>query len=255
MEDVFTRCLKKTAVQVCTYSNYMQLCIVVLGSNPASVVLGSNPAPPQHTANSVSPEVSSHLGWHSTMCWPLRGCRGTYTQKPTQIYRTKKLCIVVVLQIMHSHIVLLFLHQGNCYIILIDVIFCRLKINHDSHEFILESGTIANSYISYCLFSVYVKFHSAYSQVRLNFIPRITRFCNVPMIRIHSEFRIAYDVPDQEKPESQYRLSAVQNWPGVVGNLNRVGIGRGWERGGQFTSNLGPRWTGSHHAKGGFPSK
>jgi hypothetical protein len=27
-----------------------------------SVVLGSNPAPPQHTANSVSPEVGSHLG-------------------------------------------------------------------------------------------------------------------------------------------------------------------------------------------------
>jgi hypothetical protein len=27
-----------------------------------SVVLGSNPAPPQHTANSASPEVGSHLG-------------------------------------------------------------------------------------------------------------------------------------------------------------------------------------------------
>jgi hypothetical protein len=30
------------------------------------------------------------------------------------------------------------------------------------------------------------------------------------------------------------------------------GMGRGWEGGGQFTSNLGPRWTGSHHAKEGF---
>jgi hypothetical protein len=30
------------------------------------------------------------------------------------------------------------------------------------------------------------------------------------------------------------------------------GMGRGWERGGQFTSNLGPRWTGSYHAKEGF---
>jgi hypothetical protein len=29
--------------------------------------------------------------------------------------------------------------------ILIDVFFYRLKINHDSHEFILESGTVANS--------------------------------------------------------------------------------------------------------------
>ncbi len=24
-------------------------------------------------------------------------------------------------------------------------IFCRLKINHDTHEFILESGTVANT--------------------------------------------------------------------------------------------------------------
>ncbi len=34
------------------------------GSAPdcKSVVLSSNPAPPQHTANSVSPEVGSHLG-------------------------------------------------------------------------------------------------------------------------------------------------------------------------------------------------
>ncbi len=42
-----------------------------------AVVLGSNPAPPQHTANSVSPEVGSHLGWPRTVCWPLRGGRGT----------------------------------------------------------------------------------------------------------------------------------------------------------------------------------
>ncbi len=54
------------------------------GSAPdcKSVVLSSNPAPPQHMANSVNPEVGSHLGWHSTVCWPLRGGRGTqYTQK------------------------------------------------------------------------------------------------------------------------------------------------------------------------------
>jgi hypothetical protein len=29
-------------------------------------------------------------------------------------------------------------------------------------------------------------------------------------------------------------------------------MGRGLERGGQFASNLGPRWTGSYHAKEGF---
>ncbi len=65
------------------------------GSAPdgKSVVLGSNPAPPQHTANSVSPEVGSHLGWHSTVCWPLRGGRGTqYTQKPLKMWRNICLC-------------------------------------------------------------------------------------------------------------------------------------------------------------------
>jgi hypothetical protein len=29
--------------------------------------------------------------------------------------------------------------------LLIAVYFCRLKINQDSHEFILESGTVANT--------------------------------------------------------------------------------------------------------------
>ncbi len=30
------------------------------------------------------------------------------------------------------------------------------------------------------------------------------------------------------------------------------GKGRGWKGGVQFTSNLGPRWTGSYHDKKGF---
>jgi hypothetical protein len=29
-------------------------------------------------------------------------------------------------------------------------------------------------------------------------------------------------------------------------------MGRGWKGGVQFTSNLGPRWTGSYHDKEGF---
>jgi hypothetical protein len=29
------------------------------------------------------------------------------------------------------------------------------------------------------------------------------------------------------------------------------GMGRGWKWGDQFTSNLGPRWTGSYHSKEG----
>jgi hypothetical protein len=35
--------------------------------------------------------VGSHLGWHSTMCWPRRGGRGTqYTQKPLKHIGKKK---------------------------------------------------------------------------------------------------------------------------------------------------------------------
>jgi hypothetical protein len=29
-------------------------------------------------------------------------------------------------------------------------------------------------------------------------------------------------------------------------------MGRGWKRGDQFMSNLGPGWTGSYHTKEGF---
>jgi hypothetical protein len=48
-----------------------------------------------------------------------------------------QLCTVNIMHlsscnIMYSHIMLVF-------------IFGRLKINHDSHEFILESGTVANN--------------------------------------------------------------------------------------------------------------
>jgi hypothetical protein len=35
--------------------------------------------------------------------------------------------------------------QGIWFVILIVFIFAGFKINHDSHEFILESGTVANS--------------------------------------------------------------------------------------------------------------
>ncbi len=57
------------------------------------------------------------------------------------------------------------------------------------------------------------------------------------------------------KPGSRCRLSKAHNWPGVLGIWNEEGKGREWGGGGQFTSNMGPRWTGSHHAKGGIPSK
>ncbi len=32
-------------------------------------------------------------------------------------------------------------------------------------------------------------------------------------------------------------------------------MGREWGGRGQFMSNLGPGWTGSHHTRGGIPSK
>jgi hypothetical protein len=40
--------------------------------------------------------------------------------------------------------------------------------------------------------------------------------------------------------------------PGMLGIWNGEGMGRGWKGGGQFMSNLGPRWTGSYHVKEGF---
>jgi hypothetical protein len=38
----------------------------------------------------------------------------------------------------------------------------------------------------------------------------------------------------------------------MLGIWNGEGMGRGSKGGGQFKSNLGPRWTGSYHAKEGF---
>jgi hypothetical protein len=40
--------------------------------------------------------------------------------------------------------------------------------------------------------------------------------------------------------------------PRGSGIWNGEGKGRGWKGGDQFTSNLGPRWTGYYHAKEGF---
>jgi hypothetical protein len=40
--------------------------------------------------------------------------------------------------------------------------------------------------------------------------------------------------------------------PGMLGIWNGEGMVRGWKGGGQFTSNLGPRWKGSYHVKEGF---
>ncbi len=59
-------------------------------------------------------------------------------------------------------------------------------------------------------------------------------------------------VPDHEKLGSRFHLCKAHIKPGMLGILNGEGMGRGWKGGVQFTSNLGPRWTGSYHDKEGF---
>jgi hypothetical protein len=67
-------------------------------------------------ANSVSPEVGSHLGWHSTVCWPLRGCRGTYTQKNPKKYKGKKNVYHSTVELKHvSQSKDMLLLKGNTY--------------------------------------------------------------------------------------------------------------------------------------------
>ncbi len=60
-----------------------------------------------------------------------------------------QVCTVIIMYLLscifkYPHIVLLFLHLEKQFVILIAVYFRRLKINHDTHEFILESGTVTN---------------------------------------------------------------------------------------------------------------
>ncbi len=57
------------------------------------------------------------------------------------------------------------------------------------------------------------------------------------------------------------KAGIVMSWCRDLGKPRGVGkLEWGWNRegrggGGQFTSSLGPGWTGSHHTKGGIPSK
>ncbi len=59
-----------------------------------------------------------------------------------------QVCVItvyfVVVSFKYLHVVPLSLCQGNQYTILVAVFFRRLKIDHDVHEFILDSGTVAN---------------------------------------------------------------------------------------------------------------
>jgi hypothetical protein len=60
-----------------------------------------------------------------------------------------QVCIIILylvdVSFEYLHVVPLSLYQGNQYMMLIVVYFSQLKINHDVHEFILDSGTVANS--------------------------------------------------------------------------------------------------------------
>jgi hypothetical protein len=51
------------------------------------------------------------------------------------------------------------------------------------------------------------------------------------------------------------RVACWGNPKGGSGIWNGEGLGRIWGGGDQFTSNLGPRWMGSHHTKRGISSK
>jgi hypothetical protein len=65
-------------------------------------------------------------------------------------------------------------------------------------------------------------------------------------------------VPDHESQDSNVvlvRRTINLGKPRGLRNWNGEGMGRGWGACGQFMSNLRSRWTGSHQAKGGIPSK
>jgi hypothetical protein len=65
-------------------------------------------------------------------------------------------------------------------------------------------------------------------------------------------------VPDYESRDRDVVSVRRTTYFGETPGGREFGVGRDWKdlrRGGEFTSNLGPRWTGSHHTKGGIPSK
>jgi hypothetical protein len=96
------------------------------------------------------------LEWGSVWAWNI------FTRCFNEI--AVQVCIVIIV---HSHLISLSIHipclyscvQGIWFVILTDVYFRRLKINHDTHEFILESGTIANS-SDQLLFKYYIWINS-----------------------------------------------------------------------------------------------
>ncbi len=71
----------------------------------------------------------------------------------------------------------------------------------------------------------------------------------------YRNFGIVPDLGSRDRDVVLVRRMACWGNPGGPGIWNREGLGRVWGGGGQFASNLGPRWTGSHHTKRGIPSK
>jgi hypothetical protein len=68
----------------------------------------------------------------------------------------------------------------------------------------------------------------------------------------YSTFIIVPDLGSRIRDVVLVRLMFSSGKPRGSGFWNGEGMGRGWKWGDQFTSNLGPRWTGSYHVKEGF---
>jgi hypothetical protein len=138
-----------------SYSVVMLFTCTLARSHPDSrKALGVKPDPLRQTARYWA-EHSNKM--HAQRQRPGRDFVWSWTKAMKDIFTrcSKKIavqvCIVIIVCSFSCNIIcfhnMLSIHYvwGNWFIILIGVYFLRLKINHDSHEFILESSTVANS--------------------------------------------------------------------------------------------------------------
>ncbi len=85
---------------------------------------------------------------------------------------------------------------------------------------------------------------------KLDLVPRYKLIADIEdfgqLIPVHLLFRT------MKSQDHDVVLVRRKTKPGILGIRIGEGMGRGWKGGGQFTSNLGPSWTGSYHDKEGF---
>jgi hypothetical protein len=115
MKDVFARCFKKMAVQVCT--------VIIMCLPSCNIVYSHNMLQFLHSGNLIR-NIYLFIYTQLFMC-------SGQVHDPTSQFSSRPLFVCK------------FRRQGGCGL-LIGVYFHRLKINHDSHEFILESSPVAN---------------------------------------------------------------------------------------------------------------